>query len=77
MNGQLLRGRPVYELSLPMKYIQGPLSGSERKAFIRSFVKEMKVTGDDALLTYTMPLSPEGISEERIGVLSAVQYGGR
>ena len=50
---------------------------SERKAFIRSFVKEVKVTGDDVLITYTMPLSPKGISEEKVGVLSTVQYGGR
>ena len=50
---------------------------SERKAFIRSFVKEVKVTGDNVLLTYTMPLTPGGISEEKIGVLSTVQYSGR
>ena len=29
------------------------------------------------LLTYTMPLSPRGISGEKVGVLSTVQYGGR
>jgi len=50
---------------------------AERKAFIRSFVKEVKVTGDEVLLTYTMPLSSTGISEEKVGVLSTVQYGGR
>jgi hypothetical protein len=48
----------------------------ERRAFIRSFVKEAKVTGDEVLLTYTMPLPPEGISEERIGVLYSVYHGG-
>ena len=32
----------------------------------------------EVLLTYTMPLSPIGISEEKeVGVLSTVQYGGR
>ena len=36
---------------------------SERKAFIRSFVKEVKLTGDDVLLTYTMLLTPRGTSE--------------
>ena len=50
---------------------------AERRAFIRSFVKEVKVTGDEVLLTYTMPLSPTGVSEEKVGVLSTVQYGGR
>jgi DNA repair exonuclease SbcCD ATPase subunit len=49
---------------------------TERKSFIRSFVKEVKVTADEVLLTYTMPLPPEGISEERVGVLSSVHYGG-
>jgi len=43
---------------------------AERKSFIRSFVKEVKVTGDEVLLTYTMPLPPEGISQERVGVLA-------
>lgn len=50
---------------------------TERKAFIRSFVKEVKVTGDEVLLNYTMPLPPEGISEEKVGVLSTVHYGGQ
>ena len=49
---------------------------TERKAFIRSFVKEVKVTGDEVLLTYTMPLPPQGISQERVGVLCSVQRGG-
>ena len=48
----------------------------ERKSFIRSFVKEVKVTGDEVLLTYTMPLPPEGISEERVGVLYSVHPSG-
>jgi hypothetical protein len=42
---------------------------AERKSFIRSFVREVKVTGAEVLLTYTMPFSPKGISEERVGVL--------
>ena len=50
---------------------------AERRAFIQSFVKEVKVTGDEVLLTYTMPLLPTGVSEEKVGVLSTVQYGGR
>ena len=49
----------------------------ERRAFIRSFVKELKVTGDEVVLTYTMPLPPRGISEEKVGVLSTVHHSGR
>ncbi len=49
---------------------------AERKSFIRSFVKEVKVTGDDVLLTYTIPMLPKGITEEKLPVLSIVHYGG-
>jgi hypothetical protein len=51
-------------------------SFAERKTFIRSFVKEIKVTGDDALLTYTMPILPGGVAEERLSVLPIVHGGG-
>ena len=50
---------------------------SERKAFIKSFVREVKVTGQEVLLTYTMPLSSDGAFEETVGVLPSVRYGGR
>ena len=49
---------------------------AERKSFIRSFVKEVKVTGDEALLTYTMPLTPRGRHEDTLKVLSSVHHGG-
>ena len=49
---------------------------TERKSFIRSFVKEVKVTGDEVLLTYIMPLTPQGISEERAGFLCSVHSSG-
>ena len=49
---------------------------AERKSFIRSFVKEVRVTGDEALLTYTMPLPPQGTCEDRVRVLSSVHHGG-
>jgi len=50
---------------------------SEKRIFIRSFIKEVKVTGDEAVLTYVIPVLPEHISEKQIGVLSTVRYGGR
>jgi chaperonin cofactor prefoldin len=50
---------------------------SERKAFIRSFVREVRVTGQEVLLTYTMPLSADGVTEEMVGVLPTVRYGGQ
>jgi site-specific DNA recombinase len=50
---------------------------AERRAFIRSFVREVKVTGSEVLLTYTLPLSPEYLCAGRDEVLPTVQYGGR
>ncbi len=50
---------------------------SEQKTFIRSFAKEVKVTGKEVLLKYTIPLPPDGLIEEKAGVLDAVQNGGR
>ncbi len=49
---------------------------AERKSFIRSFVKEIIVTGDEVLLTYTIPMLPRGITEEKLPVLSIVHDGG-
>jgi len=53
---------------------QGSLS--EQKAFIRSFVKEVRVTGKEVLLIYTIPLPPDGAIHERAGGLSIVHDGG-
>ena len=47
---------------------------TEKRAFIRSFVQKIKVLGDHAVLTYTVPIN--GLMEEKIGVLPIVQYGG-
>ena len=45
----------------------------ERRAFIRSFVKEVKVTGGEAILNYSMPILPEKIAIDKEGVLPTVQ----
>jgi len=50
--------------------------GSQNKVPLQSLVKEVKVTGDEVLLAYTVPLSPRRVSEEKAGVLPTVQYGG-
>ena len=49
---------------------------AERKTFIRSFVKGVKVTGDKVLLTYTIPMFSREVTEEKLSVLSIVHYGG-
>ncbi|MFC1940191.1 hypothetical protein ACFLXO_05865 [Chloroflexota bacterium] len=62
----------VEDLSNVLIYI----SLAEQRSFIYNFVKEVKVAGTDALLTYTMPLSPQGIIREWAGVLNTVHYSG-
>ena len=53
---------------------QSPLM--ERKAFIRSFVKEVLVNEKDVVLTYTIPLPPDGMVKENVEVLPFVRHGG-
>ena len=50
---------------------------AERRSFIRIFVKEVKVGDDQAILTCTIPVSPDKSTEEGILVPLAVQHGGR
>ena len=47
---------------------------AERKSFIKSFVKEIRVTGDKALLNYTTPLPPKGLTVEEMPVLPNVHF---
>ncbi len=47
----------------------------ERKALIRNFVEDIKVKGDEATLTYTIPMPKGGISQESAPVLDFVQSG--
>ena len=69
-------------MEMVMRYVEdirGLLSQgslSEQKAFIRSFVKEVRVTGKEVLIIYTMPLPPDGTIHERAEVLSIVHDGG-
>ena len=49
---------------------------TDRRAFIRSFIKEIIVAKQEVKLIYTIPLLPEGLKEESVGVLPIVRYGG-
>jgi site-specific DNA recombinase len=49
----------------------------ERKSFIKSFVKEIKVTGNEGRIKYTFPIPPDNHEEEGLGVLPTVCDGGR
>ena len=52
---------------------ESPLT--ERRSFIRSFVKQVTVTGNKVLLNYTIPLPPKGLVTDETTVLSTIQYG--
>ena len=45
----------------------------ERKALIRNFVEGIEVVGDEATLTYTIPMPNDGVSQESASVLDFVQ----
>ena len=47
----------------------------ERKALIRNFVEGIEVTGDEAVLTYTIPMPSDGVTSESASVLNFVQSG--
>ena len=49
---------------------------TERRAFIRSFIREITVTGNEASLKYSMPHLPDKVIVGKEGVLPTVQYGG-
>ena len=49
---------------------------AERKSFIKSFVKEIVMTNDTAILKYTIPLPKAGVLEEHLGVLHIAHHGG-
>ena len=52
-------------------------SPAERRTFIKGFVKEVKVTGNEVVMSYTMPILPDNLTMDEEGVLPTVQYGGR
>jgi hypothetical protein len=42
---------------------------AKRKTFIKRIVKEIKITGAEVLLTYTLPMLPNGLTVEKVPVL--------
>ena len=47
----------------------------ERKALIRNFVEGIEVVGDEATLTYTIPMPSDGVTKESASVLDFVKSG--
>jgi hypothetical protein len=52
-------------------------SVAERRSFIKSFVKQIDVVGNEATLHYSIPIAPEKLELDRKGVLPIVRYSGR
>lgn len=50
---------------------------AEKKSFVKSFVREVKVTGSEVTVNYTMPLLAGTVSEELAPVPHIVHNGGR
>ena len=76
------RKQEILDLETVTKYVGelrellGEGSLVERRAFIKTFVQEIRVAKDEAVIRYTLPLPPDDVSEERAGVLSIVPFGG-
>ena len=49
---------------------------TERRSFIKSFVREVVVTEDRVELKYKLPSSKDGTLEEDLAVPRIVRYGG-
>ena len=49
----------------------------DRRTFIKGFIKEITVRGNDRRIKYALPLPPDNIKEENLKVLPIVQYSGR
>ena len=47
----------------------------ERKALIRNFVEGIEVVGDEAVLTYTIPMPSDEVTRESASVLDFIQSG--
>ena len=50
---------------------------AERKSFIESSVREVRVTGTEVLLSYKIPLSAGALPQESLVVPLIVHYGGQ
>jgi hypothetical protein len=48
---------------------------AEQKAFIRKFVREILVKGQEITLQYTIPLPPHGLNYEGTSVLDSIRTG--
>jgi site-specific DNA recombinase len=67
----------VKECAADLRHSMERGSIAERKSLIRGFIKEINIRGNEAKMTYTLPMLPRGVAEETESVLAIVHYGGR
>ena len=60
-----------------MQEILNESSLTERRAFVRSFVNKIQVTGNEALMTYSLPIPPDNVTLSKGLVPRIVHHGGR
>ena len=59
-----------------LRELLGEADLTERKAFIRSFVKRIEIDKGQVTVHYALPLPPDGRTSELAGVLPTVTFGG-
>jgi hypothetical protein len=59
-----------------LRNVLNEASLTERRSFIKSFVREAMVINNEVSLEYTFPKLKTGQLKENLGVLSTVHYGG-
>ena len=60
-----------------LQEILGQSTLTERRAFIRSFVQEIRVTGNEAVMTYSSPIPSDNVTVDGDSVPRIVQRGGQ
>ncbi len=58
-----------------LKSVLGSASIIEKRAFLKSFVKDMQVGDGSITIHYWLPMPPKNESDERIEVLPFIKHG--
>ncbi len=74
---ELIDMKTMTGYAIEMKEIIREGSLVHRKAFIRGFVKDIRVTGEKAVLSYSLPDLPDKVELNLKVVPRIVQYGGQ
>ncbi|GAI66527.1 unnamed protein product, partial [marine sediment metagenome] len=78
----ILQGKPYVDSDLVRSYAEDLKSlleesdFAESKAFLRSFIKKIVISGEKATIYYNLPMPPDRKRKEQIGVLPIVTLGG-